>query len=230
MNAELIEGGGTPLVFLHGWGGDIRSFGGAMTRLSFGGRTCAAIDFPYFGGSDQPPPDWSLRDYTVITEKAIDKLGLTDIILIGHSFGGRVAIDMAARTGRVKKLVLADAAGLRPRRGLRRRIAAMRFRRDKAKGRDTRKYYSADYLALPESMRGVFSRIVAEDLSDRLPLISCPTLIVWGKEDTETPPYMAKRLKKGISDSRIVWLDGGHFAYAEKPLAFESAIEEFIGI
>lgn len=207
----------------------MRSFGGAIARLSFGGRTCAAIDFPYFGGSEPPPSDWSLRDYTVITERAIDKLGLTDIILIGHSFGGRVAIDMAARTNRVRKLVLVDAAGLRPKRGLRRRIRDMRFRRDKAKGRDTLKYYSPDYLALPENMRGVFSRIVSEDLSDRLPLISCPTLIVWGREDKETPPYMAKRLRKGISGGRIVWLDGGHFAYAEKPLAFEAALEEFIG-
>lgn len=201
-----------------------------MDRLSLCGRTCAAIDFPYFGESEAPPPDWSLRDYTVITEKAIDKLGFTDIILIGHSFGGRVAIDMASRSNRVKKLVLVDSAGLKPRRGLMCRIRKMRFERDKAKGRDTRKYYSPDYLALPENMRGVFSRIVAEDLSDRLPLVSCPTLIVWGKEDSETPPYMAKRLNREISDSRIVWLDGGHFAYAEKPLSFEAALEDFIGI
>lgn len=201
-----------------------------MNRLSLCGRTCAAIDFPYFGESDAPPSDWSLRDYTIITEKAIDKLGFTNIILIGHSFGGRVAIDMASRSNRVEKLVLVDAAGLKPKRGLKYRMRKMRFECDKAKGRDTRKYYSPDYLALPENMRGVFSRIVAEDLSDRLPLVSCPTLIVWGKEDGETPPYMAKRLNKGLSDSRIVWLDGGHFAYAEKPLIFEAALEEFIGI
>lgn len=176
-----------------------------------------------------PPSDWSLGDYTDMTEALLDKLGIGEAIVIGHSFGGRVAIDLASRSDRVKKLVLADAAGLKPRRGVRRRLRAMRFRLAKAAGRDTSKFYSADWKALSPEMRGVFARVVAEDLSERLPRISCPTLIVWGKRDKDTPPYMARRLNKGIKNSKLIMLDGGHFAYAEKHFAFVAALGDFIG-
>lgn len=229
MNVEVVEGSGVPLVFLHGWGGNARSFGGAIRHFAECGRMCVALDFPPFGASDEPPPTWSLRDYTVMTESALTALGIPNAVLIGHSFGGRVAVDFASRSNRARKLVLVDAAGLKPKRGWAYRRKMRRFRRDKAAGRDTRKYYSPDYLAMPERLRGVFSRVVAEDLSDRLPLVSCPTLIVWGRTDAETPPEMAKRMKKGIADSRLVWLDGGHFAYAEKHFAFLSALDEFLG-
>lgn len=176
-----------------------------------------------------PPENWSLCDYTDMTAALLDKLSINRGIIIGHSFGGRVAIDLASRYGRAEKLVLVDAAGLKPRRGIKYRLRAARFRLAKAAGRDTEKYYSPDWRALPLAMRGVFARIVAEDLSSRLTAIDCPTLIIWGRKDKDTPPYMAKRLNKNIKNSKVVLLDGGHFAYAERHFAFVGAVGDFIG-
>ncbi len=228
VNAEVCRGSGTPLLFLHGWGGSALSFGGAFDYFASRGRTCAALDFPPFGASDPPPPDWSLSDYVRLTAAAADALGLGRFIPIGHSFGGRVAIRLAAETDRTEKLVLVSAAGLKPRRGLRYRLRRLAFRRDKARGRDVTKYYSPDWLAMPEYLRGVFARIVGEDLTPCLDKINCPTLIVWGRRDLETPPYMARRLKRGIKRGKLVFLEGGHFAYAENHTAFASALDSFL--
>ncbi len=215
-------------MFLHGWGGSIASFGGAINYYSMRGYGVAALDFPPFGASPEPSECWSLRDYTSLTLSVMDSLGIEKAIIIGHSFGGRVALDIAAKTDRAEKLVLVSAAGLKPKRGIGYKLKLRRFIRDRKKGRDVTKYYSPDYLAMPERLRGVFSRIVAEDLSDRLPLVRCPTLVVYGAFDTETPPYMAKRMYKGIKNSRIVRLEGGHFAYAERHMAFTSALDDFL--
>lgn len=200
-----------------------------MNYFATGGKTCVAPDFPPFGASAMPPEDWSLADYTALTAALLDRLDIPKAIVVGHSFGGRVALDLAARTDKVAKLVLVDAAGLRPRRGIKYRLRRARFRLAKAVGADTEKYYSPDWRALPPSMRGVFARVVAEDLSDRLALIDCPTLVVWGDRDKDTPPYMAKRLLKGIKNSRAVMLEGGHFAYAERHYAFVRHLSDFIG-
>ena len=218
-----------PVLFLHGWGGNARSFASAMNYFASGGRTCVAPDFPPFGSSSQPPENWSLGDYTDMTVALLDKLGIEKAVVVGHSFGGRVAIDLASRTERVAKLALVDAAGLRPRRGIKYRLRRARFRLAKAAGTDTQKFYSPDWRALPPAMRGVFARVVAEDLTPRLPYITCPTLIVWGDKDRDTPPYMAKRLHKGIKNSKIAMIDGGHFAYAERHFAFVATLSDFIG-
>ena len=77
-------------------------------------------------------------------------------------------------------------------------------------------------------MKKVFVRIVCSDLKSLLPLIKCETLIVWGKTDRDTPPYMAKQFKEGIAGSEIVWLDGGHFAYLENPFVFLKITEAFL--
>lgn len=216
-------------MFLHGWGGDIRSFGGAMDHFERRGRTCLTFSFPPFGASDMPPEDWNLSDYSALTLSLLDKSSFDKVILVGHSFGGRVAIDISstAAPSRVEKLVLVDSAGLRPRRGPIYRLRRLRFRLAKKLGRPTEKYYSPDYLALPESMRGIFGRIVSRDQTEDVGKIKCPTLVFWGKRDKETPLYMCRRLIKKLGGKAII-LNGGHFAYAEDHARFVAALGRFV--
>ena len=108
-----------------------------------------------------PPIDWSLSDYTSMMLSLLDRLGVERAAFVGHSFGGRIAVDIASRTNRAERLVLVDAAGLRPRKGPIKRLRALRFRISRRLGLDTEKFYSADWRALPERMRGVFARVVA---------------------------------------------------------------------
>ena len=215
-------------MFLHGWGGSVRSFGGAFDWFAARGRTCLAFSVPPFGGSDMPPEDWVLRDYSAHTLALLDVFGIDRAVLVGHSFGGRVAIDIASGSDRRRAaaLALVSAAGIRPRRGPAYALRRLRFLYDRKKGRDVTKYYSPDWLALPERMRGVFARIVSLDLTDRLRGIGCPTALMWGDRDTETPPYMCRMMKRRIRGSEIVKLRGGHFAYAEDHLTFVTSLAD----
>ena len=94
--------------------------------------------------------------------------------------------------------------------------------------RDLSGFGSEDYKALPQNLRPVFNNIIKTDLSKNLKDISCPTLIVWGRQDKDTPYYMAKKLKKGIKDSAIVTFDGGHFAYLQNSQKFSIIVNQFL--
>ena len=87
---------------------------------------------------------------------------------------------------------------------------------------------SSMLAALSPAMKKVFVRIVNTHLDGLLAKIDVPTLLFWGKEDKDTPPYMAKRFHKGIKDSGLVMLNGaGHFAYAERGDVFNAAVRVF---
>ena len=88
----------TPLIILlHGWGAESSLWRNFMEKLSLNGFTSYALDFPGFGKSSLPPKDFSLKDFAAIVKSFSPRLGLSEIILIGHSFGGRVAIKFASQ-------------------------------------------------------------------------------------------------------------------------------------
>lgn len=176
-----------------------------------------------------PPADWNLSDYSALTLSLLDKSVSDRVILVGHSFGGRVAIDIAsgAAPERVEKLVLVDSAGIKPRRGLAYRFKRLRFRMAVKRVRPTEKYYSPDYLALSKEMRGIFGRIVAYDQTKDISKIKCPSLVFWGRHDRETPMYMCRMLIRRLGGKAII-LDGGHFAYAEDHARFVAALGRFV--
>ena len=199
-----------------------------MEYFSLRGRTCFSFSFPPFGESGMPPKKWGLHYYSELTLTLLENYGLVNVILVGHSFGGRVAIDIASGSDRVAGLALVSAAGVKPRRGLLYRLRHRRFLHDKRKGLDVSKYYSPDWLALPENMRGIFSRVVSLDLTDKLGDIRCPTVLIWGKEDRETPMYMCGVMKRRIRGAEVILIKGGHFAYAEDHAAFVTALADSI--
>ena len=220
-------GKGNAAVLLHGWGGSSRTMKCVANALY--DMRVISFDFPPFGNSSEPPCDWSLSTYSNMVIACLKSLGIEKASFIGHSFGGRVCIDIASRTDMADRVVLVDAAGLRPKLTLKKLINKFRFRLAKKRGKDTSRFYSPDYKALSENMRAVFSRVVSEDLTGRLKDIKSQTLIIWGKDDKETPMYMARKLHRKISGSGLVVLDGGHFAYLDNLSEFLVIIRAFIG-
>ncbi len=220
------RGLGTPVILMHGWGGSNVSFVGTFEYLSGLNRDVIVVDFPGFGSSDIPPSEWGIEDYAECIAALRDALKLRKAILVGHSFGGRVALYLGDREW-VESLVLVSAAGLKPRFSIKRTYRIQKYKRAKRQGKDLTSYGSIDYLKLPQSMQPVFVRVVNTHLDDRLKGIKCPVLIIWGKRDTETPFYMARRLKRKISDSTLIVLQGGHFAYVENSLKFNLILAEF---
>lgn len=105
-------GEGAPLLLLHGWGASIESWKEVVEGLN--GYEVFVVDLPGFGESDTPKQPWTIDDYLDFIKKFVDKLELEDFYLLGHSFGGSLAVKFVVNSNKVKKLMLVDSAGIRP--------------------------------------------------------------------------------------------------------------------
>ncbi|MCH5165835.1 MAG: alpha/beta hydrolase [Clostridiales bacterium] len=210
------------LLFLHGWGGDIRSFAGAYKAASEWNVTCINFAFP-----KSVPSSWGIYDYAAAVKIFLDGIGVKNPIIVGHSFGGRVAIILASQ-GLCKGLVLTDSAGLKPRLNLRKKLRIAKYRHRVKCGKSLDGLGSKDYNNLDPEMRKVFVRIVNTHLDKLLPFVRCKTLIFWGNADRDTPVYMAKRLHRKISGSELVIVEGGHYAYVDAHYKFVTMLKSFV--
>ncbi len=236
-----VTGEGRPLILMHGWGCDhttVRSIAATAAQT----HTVYNMDFPGFGGSQEPAEVWGVELYTRLIEDLVRKEGLERPVLIGHSFGGRVSILYASRN-EVDKVVLVDAAGIKPKRSLKYYLKVYSFKagkrfwelllgKEKAQERVDRmraKRGSSDYAWASPMMRRILSKVVNEDLTDRLPLISAPTLLIWGENDTATPIADAKKMSRLIPGSGLVSFPGcGHYSFLDNPIQFRAVLSSFL--
>jgi len=241
------RGSGEAVVFLHGWGSDFSVFRPFLDRLADGRRVCAP-NLPGFGGSQEPPAAWGVGDYADFVAAFLKTLGIDDAVLIGHSFGGRVIIKLAARDAlpfRVSKIILVNSAGIRRKRtaGQKIRLAVYRcvrkilslsFLEKNFPGvleAWRRKNGSADYRNASPRMRECFVRVVNEDLTPFLSSIPCPSLLVWGDNDAETPIDDARIMERLIPDAGLVTLkNAGHYSFLDQPFVFGRVLDSFLGI
>ncbi|MEW5768281.1 MAG: alpha/beta hydrolase [bacterium] len=238
-----VGGEGEAVVLLHGWGGQAASFKPVFNYL-VRSHQVYALDLPGFGSSDLPPQPWGSDDYALFVSTFFAKLGIGKTSLIGHSFGGRIAIVLAANfPERVDKLILVDSAGIRPRRTVKyyirvsiAKIAKFLFSPrlfgiygEKARKAIYQVVGSKDYQEANE-MRPTLVKIVNEDLRGLLPQINAPTLLVWGEKDTATPVSHAKIMEREINDAGLVILpEAGHFSYLDKFPQFCRIVSSFLG-
>src|SRR5579859_587485 len=100
----------TPVLVLHGWGGNVASVAPLQDRLAPLGYWVHALDLPGHGASSLPPnPEngWSVGEYAGLVSHYLDQAGLARVRLIGHSFGGRISIVLGADCPeRVAQMVL----------------------------------------------------------------------------------------------------------------------------
>jgi pimeloyl-ACP methyl ester carboxylesterase len=113
VSVHYVEAGkGPPLLFLHGLGGSWKDWSATLPAFAAVYQVMA-VDFPGFGDSDQPEVRYSVEWLTDVMEKFIQERKLEGVNLVGHSMGGLVALNLAARpNSRVKKLIIADAVGI----------------------------------------------------------------------------------------------------------------------
>ena len=187
------------------------------------------VDFPPFGKSGEIE-DWTIFTYASMVMSLCQHLGIKKFNLIGHSFGGRVAIILSAICKKdVEKVVLVDSAGLKPRRNLGYYFKVYAYKLKKKLGFDVSKYGSCDYRALKPNMKKVFNSIVNTHLDAFLPHIVADTLIIFGENDQVTPIYMAKKFNKKIKNSSLVILkDAGHFCFIDRKMEFLAQLKQFL--
>ncbi len=235
-------GEGVPLLFLHGWGANLESFSILTSQLA-SDHQIIALDFPGFGTSDKPGSPWSLSDYVNMTDAFIKYLNLTDFIPVGHSFGGRVSIRLTELYD-IRKMVLIDSAGIKPKRGMDYYVKVYGYKffkrivkipllswvlKEPFKAY-TDKYSSSDYKQADPIMKQTLSKVVNEDLRHLMPKIKASTLILWGELDDSTPLEDAKLMETLIPDAGLVVFEGaGHFSYLEQPDRTLTILKSFIG-
>ena len=238
-----VAGEGAPLLLLHGWGVE-RSVFAPLQQYFARHMQVWRLDFPGFGQSAEPPVPWGVRDYADFVQDFCRVVGLENPSILGHSFGGRVAIVLAER-GFGAKLVLTDAAGLKPKRGLgyyarvysykaAKRVMGLpglRRWREKALAVWLKRNPSGDYTKAQGIMRAVFVKVVNEDLGPCLPRINIPTLLMWGENDADTPLADGQKMEKLIPDAGLVVFKGvGHYPFLEQPAYFYRVLESFFNL
>jgi len=233
------SGRGEPVIMLHGMFGDISNWDGVLKEVSKYFRAIA-LNLPYL---DFEPGLCSVGVMTEFLARFIESQNLNDVTLIGNSLGGHVALDYVINyKERIKRLVLTGSSGL--------------FERgytDDIQIHPTREYLSRKIGEIFYDKRFVTDKMVDEayatlksrmlklkivrisksakryNLSGQLPLISCNTMLIWGKNDIITPPEVAHIFKSGIRNSRLVFINGcGHAPMMEKPDEFNRYLINFL--
>ncbi len=236
-----VEGSGAPAILMHGWGcnhSTLASVAAVVSRT----HTVYNVDFPGFGDTPEPDEVWGVEHYTRLIERFAQSLGLKKPVLLGHSFGGRVGILFASRND-VDKLILVDAAGVKPKRKmsyyykvysykLMKRLTRMVYGREKAEAiiaaRRARSG-SDDYNNASPRMKAILSKVVNEDLRGVMPGIKAPTLLVWGENDTATPMRDARIMERLIPEAGLVSFPGcGHYSFLDNPRQFAAVIQSFL--
>lgn len=236
-----VQGNGSPIVLMHGWGCNSTTLA-SIEKVAVENHTVYNVDFPGFGESQEPNDVWGVEKYTQLIEEFIKLENIENPILLGHSFGGRVGILYSSRN-QVKKLILVDAAGVKPRRSLKyyfkvytykmgKRLMPLIYGKDGAQKRIEEmraKRGSSDYNNASPMMRAILSKVVNEDLKHCMPKIKAPTLLIWGENDTATPLRDAQIMEKLIPDAGLVSFPGcGHYSFLDNPIQFAAVLRSFL--
>ncbi len=235
---------GDSVIILHGWGSSSRSFDYIKNVLTKEGFSVYAPDLPGFGIAPEPPRGARLKDYVQFVLDFANRCELKNFYLIGHSFGGQIAVELAAEfPHRVKGLILYGAAAVRGTSGLKKRIflfiskfgkkllffSPFRFLQKPAAKILHLLAGSRDYYRATDTMKGVMRNILAEDVTGFFPRISAPTLIIWGERDDATPLNEAKVMSAAIAHSSLEVIGGGgHSVHQEQPEEFLKRLTPFL--
>lgn len=249
INDQLVSyqtfnngGGERSVIFLHGWRSQKEVWnvvvGPLISQTDNKQLSYYAMDLPGFGASQKPLKDYGVGDYAEIVKGFIEKLDLKNIIIVGHSFGGRVGIKLASKYPElVKKLVLVDSAGFageekkKTTYGLLAKIVRPIFKPVFMQGLRARIYKTIgaeDYIATPE-LQKTYVRVINEDLTEDMKQINCSTLIITGEKDLDTPIEFGRRMNSLIKNSNFAILsNAGHFSFLDSKQEFVNKLLDFI--
>jgi pimeloyl-ACP methyl ester carboxylesterase len=232
---ELADGPGPLVVGLHGWGRDRRDFQDALSAYPH-----ILVDLPGFGVSPPPAKAWGAADYASCIAAALDEHGsAAPVVIVGHSFGGRVAVCLAAsRPDLVRGMVLCGVPLLRPASAASppasyrlgrtaHRMGLLSDRRFEAMRRATA---SDDYNAASGVMRKVLVRVVNESYAAQLRAVGCPVALLWGSADQAVPASTIEKARGLLTvpvTTEIVDC-AGHDVHLEAPDRLRAMIEKVL--
>lgn len=255
--------GSSTVVALHGWGRSHRDFDAALRSgaqgrgpLAAGGSGATggslpagvpldaiALDLPGFGASPPPTEVWGPAEYARCVADVLEELE-APVVVVGHSFGGRVAVHLAATCpGRVRALVVTGspllrvtaAPGLPPGYRLVRALHRVGVLGDRPMEAARERYGSTDFSAARGIMRQVLSRTVSQTDEAQLDAVACPVTLLWADDDATVPVAVAEaalaRLRAGAAGDAcelVVSPGAGHLLPLTAPGVLRQAIERHL--
>ncbi len=237
-------GQGEALLILHGWGASSESWILLQRALSKEGFRVIAIDLPGFGRTNPPAVAWGVQEYANFVERFVSAIGLDKFFLLGHSFGGQIAISFTVEHQElVKKLILAAPPGIRRPPGFKERtlsalskilspflfLVPSESAKEILKKAAYRLIKRRDYAQAEGVMREVMQRVIREDLFSIFSQIRVPTLIVWGDDDKLVPVQDAYTLLREIPHSAVEIIPGaGHAPHLKTPEKLSQLVTKFL--
>ena len=225
--------GAATVVALHGWARNRSDWGSTLDGLD-----ALALDQPGFGATPAPDEAWGSKDYAVWLAEILE--GLDRPVLVGHSFGGRVAVQLAAaRPELVRGVGLTGLRIFRPKAGgkpkLAYRVGRWAYSKKlipESKMDELReKYGSADYRNAKGVMRQVLVKAVNDDYTEQLTEIAktdLPVRLVWGENDTAAPVWMPGEAMEILGDNATLEIVPGsaHLLDAGLVTSLRSAVDD----
>jgi len=216
------------LLILHGWDSNCQRWQKVKEILKKSGIEVLVPDLPGFGKNPPPQEAWGIEDYKKWVMKFAEDKGWQRFNLFGHSFGGGIAIKIAAdpalfKKGGVDKLILCGCAAIRDEKIPKKVLffyslvnAGKKFFSlpvlnkiyPLSKKIFYRLYGPTDYYLAKGIMKDIFKKIISEDLKVNLEKIKSPTLILWGERDDLVPLSHTRILKEKIKNSKLVIFPG----------------------
>lgn len=241
------SGAGKNVLLLHGWGCSTKHFVQIAQDLSKDYRV-TVIDFPAHGQSGRPPEPWGVAEFAACIKDLMEQLGIAPCDVIAHSFGGRVALWLAANEPQlINRLVLTGCAGIKKPQTEEQKKRSEEYQKKKKSLMGLtklplvgglaqkslkalqEKYGSADYNALDDEMKKTFVKVISEDLRPLLPQIKASTLLIWGEKDQDTPLWMGQAMEQEIRDAGLVIFENDdHFAYLRQWPRFVAVVRAFL--
>lgn len=243
---HIAIGSGPALVLLHPVGLDSSFWGGLFERLR-NSCTIIAIDLPGHGLSG-PAPESGIAAYSAAVADLLGQLGIGRAGLLGLSFGGMIAQEVAIRyPALVSRLVVGACGGRVPTEAR----AALRDRGEKALAsgmtavadETLTRWFTPDFMAShavarvrdrllandPAGWAAGWKAIAGFDAFDRLPALAIPTLAVAGERDAGTPIEATRAIASAIPDARFAILPGApHMMQIEQPTPFADIVMAFL--
>ena len=234
--AEVLGEGAPRILALHGW-----ARRGADFKPSLEGLPALAPDLPGFGASPAPAEVIGAEGYASVTASVFEAFS-EPAVIVGHSFGGRVALRLAVKhPDRVRAVLLTGVPLMRLRQAAGPSLGYRLIRFGNRIGlvpdgvleRRRRKVGSADYRAATGVMRDILVRAVAETYEEELGSIAVPVAMLWGEDDTEVPVEVARRaeairLHTGLPVGLEVVPGVGHMLPLQAPGRLRTAVEELL--
>ncbi len=209
------------VIILHGWGSS-KSLMQRYFHLQMGGFRHIYIDLPGFGNSSCNVA-LTTEDYAEIIRLLLIELKSSKDIIIGHSFGGKVATLL-----KPKLLVLISSAGIVVPKSFKVKLKIALFKFLKVLGFSSlrSKFVASDAKELSEVMYQTFKNVVDEDFSQEFKEFDSKALLLWGKDDTATPLSSAKKINSLIEDSTLEVYDGDHYFFMNHEKDISKKIQE----